>query len=59
VGNIHPDFFQQISRSIGITEADLLYDYPTISAADLKNAWAYAEAFPEEIEIAIRKNEED
>jgi len=25
----------------------------------LKNAWAYAEAYPEEIEIAIRDNEED
>jgi uncharacterized protein (DUF433 family) len=47
------------ARRIGITEAELLYDYPTISAADLTNAWAYAEAFPEEIEIAIRKNEED
>lgn len=44
---------------IGITEAELLNDYPTISVADLANAWAYAEAFPEEIEIAIRKNEED
>jgi len=25
----------------------------------LKNAWAYAEAYPDEIEIAIRDNEED
>ena len=32
--------------------------YPT-SAADLTNAWAYAEAFPEEIEIVIRQNKED
>ncbi|MBE9226684.1 DUF433 domain-containing protein [Phormidium sp. LEGE 05292] len=47
------------ARRIGITDTELLYDYPTISAADLTNAWAYAEAFPEEIEIAIRKNEED
>lgn len=47
------------ARRLCITEAELLYDYPTISAADLTNAWAYAKAFPEEIEIAIRQNEED
>ncbi len=47
------------ARRLGISEAQLLYDYPTLSAADLKNAWAYAEAYPDEIEIAIRDNEED
>ncbi|MBD1834848.1 DUF433 domain-containing protein [Cyanobacteria bacterium FACHB-472] len=46
------------ARRIGYTEADLLESYPTISAADLANAWAYAEAYPDEIEIAIRENEE-
>jgi uncharacterized protein (DUF433 family) len=44
------------ARQLGITEADLLQDYPHISAADLVNAWAYAAAFPEEIETAIREN---
>lgn len=44
---------------IGYTEADLLLSYPTISAADLANAWGYAAAYPDEIEIAIRENEED
>ncbi|MFB2967683.1 DUF433 domain-containing protein [Aerosakkonema sp. BLCC-F183] len=47
------------ARRLGIGEAELLYDYPTLSAADLANAWAYAEAYPDEIEIAIKKNEED
>lgn len=47
------------ARRLGISEADLLYDYPTLSATDLANAWTYAEAYPDEIEIAIRKNEED
>ncbi len=47
------------ARRLGISEAELLYDYPTISAADLANAWAYAEAYPDEIEIAIKNNEED
>lgn len=44
------------ARQLGITEADLLQDYPHISAADLVNAWAYAAAFSEEIETAIREN---
>jgi hypothetical protein len=29
-----------------------------LSAADLVNAWAYADAYPEEIEQAIKENEE-
>ncbi|MBD1937565.1 DUF433 domain-containing protein [Microcoleus sp. FACHB-68] len=46
------------ARHLGIDEAQLLYDYPHINAADLVNAWAYAEAYPNEIEQAITKNEE-
>lgn len=46
------------SRRLGISEAQLLDDYPHLSAADLVNAWAYADASPDEIEEAIRKNEE-
>ncbi len=46
------------SRSQGISEAQLLDDYPHISAADLVNAWAYADAHAKEIEEAIRKNQE-
>ncbi|MFB2938502.1 DUF433 domain-containing protein [Aerosakkonemataceae cyanobacterium BLCC-F154] len=46
------------SRRLGITEAQLLDDYPHLTAADLVNAWAYAEANPDEIEAAIKKNEE-
>lgn len=45
-------------RRSGIKEAELLENYPTLTGADLANAWVYAEAFPEEIEIAIRENEE-
>jgi uncharacterized protein (DUF433 family) len=44
------------ARQLGITEAELLQDYPHISAADLVNAWAYAAAFPEEIEAEIQEN---
>jgi len=46
------------SRRLGITEAQLLDDYPHLTAADLVNAWVYAEANPDEIEAAIKKNEE-
>jgi uncharacterized protein (DUF433 family) len=45
------------ARRLGISEAQLLQDYPHITAADLVNAWAYADAHPEEIETAIRANE--
>lgn len=46
------------ARDLGISEAQLLKDYPTISATDLANAWVYASAYPEEIATAIRENEE-
>jgi uncharacterized protein (DUF433 family) len=44
---------------LGISEAELLENYPTLGAADLANAWAYAEAYLDEIETAIQENEED
>ncbi|MGK7900523.1 MAG: DUF433 domain-containing protein [Hormoscilla sp.] len=47
------------ARNLGISESQLLYDYPTLSATDLTNAWVYAEANHLEIETAIRDNEED
>ena len=45
------------SHRQGVREAQMLNDYPHISAADLVNAWAYAEAYPEEIEAAIAHNQ--
>ncbi|NJL10254.1 MAG: DUF433 domain-containing protein [Calothrix sp. SM1_7_51] len=45
------------ARGLGISEAQLLQDYTHISAADLVNAWAYADAHPEEIAAAIHANE--
>jgi uncharacterized protein (DUF433 family) len=47
------------AQQIGISEAQLLQDYPHITAADLVNAWIYADAYPEEIAAAIRANNED
>ena len=46
------------AQQLGIREAELLQDYPHINAADLVNAWAYADAHPEEIAAAIRANNE-
>ena len=41
---------------IGYSEADLLTSYRLLSATDIANAWAYAEAFSDEIETEIREN---
>jgi uncharacterized protein (DUF433 family) len=46
------------AQQIGISEAQLLQDYSHITAADLVNAWIYADAYPEEIALAIRANNE-
>jgi uncharacterized protein (DUF433 family) len=46
------------AQQIGISEAQLLQDYSYITAADLVNAWIYADAYPEEIAMAIRANNE-
>lgn len=44
------------SRRIGYSEADLLTSYPTLSATNIANAWAYATAFSDEIEAEIAEN---
>ena len=41
------------------THAHILEGHPDLCAADLVNAFSYAEAYPDEIERAIRENEED
>ena len=45
-------------RRLGWTEAQILDNYPTLRAVDLVNAWAYADAHRDEIDQAIRNNEE-
>ena len=44
-------------RRLGWTEAKILASYPTLRAADLVHAWAYADAHRQEIDEAIRQNE--
>jgi uncharacterized protein (DUF433 family) len=45
------------ARRLGYSDADLLTSYPTITATNLANAWAYAESHLDEIELAIERNE--
>lgn len=42
-------------RRLGASDMDLLQDYPDLKAADLVNAFNYADANPDEIEKAIRE----
>jgi uncharacterized protein (DUF433 family) len=44
-------------RRLGWTEARILANYPTLTAADLVHAWAYVDAHHYEIDKAIRENE--
>ena len=45
-------------RRLGGSEENLLRDYPSLTSADLEAAWEYAAAYPDEIDLAIRENEE-
>jgi uncharacterized protein (DUF433 family) len=38
------------SRRIGVTEAELLQNFPNLTAQDLANAWAYVLSHREEID---------
>jgi uncharacterized protein (DUF433 family) len=46
-----------VYRKLGMTDADLLNSYPTLTSADLDAAWAYYRANPLEIEQAIWLND--
>ena len=44
-------------RQQGASDAELLEAYPHLTAADLVNVWAYADAHPEEIAIALQEQD--
>jgi uncharacterized protein (DUF433 family) len=44
-------------RRQGSSDAELLELYPHLTAADLVNVWAYATAYPEEIETALQEQD--
>ena len=45
------------ARDLGVSEAQLLIDYPRLKAVNLVDAWAYAEDHPDEIAAEIHANE--
>jgi uncharacterized protein (DUF433 family) len=53
-----PVWILEQMRRQGVSEADILRNYPTLRAEDLANAWAYVRAHGEEIERQIKENEE-
>lgn len=52
-----PVWVLEAFRRRGATDAQLLANYPTLRAADLVHAWAYADAHRAEIDEAIAENE--
>ena len=46
------------NRCLGMSDSSILEAFPDLTAADLVNAWAYADAYPDEIATAIQENEE-
>jgi uncharacterized protein (DUF433 family) len=46
-------------RRLGATDVEVLQAYPSLRPSDLTAALDYADAHPDEIEAAIRRNEEE
>lgn len=53
-----PVWLLEQMRRLGVSEAEILRNYPTLRAEDVVNAWAYARTHREEIDQAIAENEE-
>jgi uncharacterized protein (DUF433 family) len=45
------------ARALGASEAQILEDFPTLSAEDLVNAWRYEKSHRDEIRAEIHENE--
>ena len=52
-----PVWVLEQARRLGVTEAQLLLDYPSLRAEDLVNAWAYVRAYRDEIDRQIEDQE--
>jgi uncharacterized protein (DUF433 family) len=46
------------SRQLGLSESEILANYPTLRAEDLVHAWACVQAHAADIERQIRESEE-
>jgi len=51
-----PVWILEQARRLGTSEAELLTCYPTLRAADLVNAWAFAQKNRDDIDRQIRVN---
>ena len=45
-------------RNLGLSDAKLLEEYPSLREQDLRNAWAYYAKYTSEIDQSILENEE-
>lgn len=54
-----PVWVLEQSRRVGMSEIDLLRNYPTLRAQDLANAWSYVLAHRDEIDRQIREHAAD
>jgi uncharacterized protein (DUF433 family) len=52
-----PVWVLEQARRLGVTEAELLLDYPSLRAEDLVNAWAYVRAHGSDIDRQIEEQE--
>lgn len=46
------------ARRLGVSNAELLEDYPSLTPADLAAAWEHVRRHPSEVERVIRENSE-
>jgi type III restriction enzyme len=46
-------------RQEGMTDEELLYNYPSLTPSDLEATWAYYQAHPSEIDQAMADQDED
>jgi uncharacterized protein (DUF433 family) len=53
-----PVWLLEQARRLGTSEAVLLSSYPTLTAENLSDAWAYVRTHRDEIEEQIKLNEE-
>jgi uncharacterized protein (DUF433 family) len=54
-----PVWVLEQAKRLGTSEADLRRDYPSLTAQDLANAWAYVRSHRAELEEEIEANERD
>ena len=54
-----PVWLMEQMRRLGLSDLDLLRNYPGLSAEDLANAWGYARSHRAEIDAQIAANEQD